>query len=165
MIGSAVTDLMLENKETFLIPAENVANVMCGNPLTHALLVLSQVKYSKIPVLDKGDRFVGLLSLADVVEKMLELKDVSMEELSTYTVADVMEVGVDVIEENWDLEEVLHLLVDVSFLPVVDKNQMFKGIVTRKEILKAVNHTFHEIQSRNILIPKTDRKKKKIKIY
>lgn len=165
MICSAVMELMLENRDTFLIPAENVANVMCGNPLNHAMLVLSQVKYSKIPVLDKDDHLAGLLSLSDVVEKMLELNAINIEKVDDYKVSDVMEVNVPVIEEDWDLEEVLHLLVDASFLPVVDENQIFKGIVTRKELLKAVNHTFHEISARNILIPKTNKSNKKVRIF
>ena len=67
MIGTAVKELLLEKQETFLVPAENVANVMCLNPLSHAALVLSQVRYSKIPVLDKGDRFVGLIGLTDEI--------------------------------------------------------------------------------------------------
>ena len=29
MIGTAVKELLLEKQETFLVPAENVANVMC----------------------------------------------------------------------------------------------------------------------------------------
>ncbi|MDH6363030.1 putative transcriptional regulator [Enterococcus sp. PF1-24] len=145
MISSAVQNLMLENEDTFLIPADNVANVMVNNPLNHALLVLSQVKYSKIPVLDKGDRFVGLLSLSDVVEKMLELKAINIESVDGFTVADVMEVGVPTLSETWELEDLLHLLVDAAFLPVVDEEKTFKGIVTRKEVLKAVNRTFHEL--------------------
>ena len=44
MIGTAVKELLLEKQETFLVPAENVANVMCLNPLSHAALVLSQVR-------------------------------------------------------------------------------------------------------------------------
>ena len=72
MIGTAVKELLLENKKRFST-AENVANVMCLNPLSHAALVLSQVRYSKIPVLDKGDRFVGLIGLTDVVDKMFDL--------------------------------------------------------------------------------------------
>lgn len=154
MIGTAVKELLLEKQETFLIPAENVANVMCLNPLSHAVLVLSKVRYSKIPVLDKGDRFVGLISLSEVVDKMFDLTSIDLEKLNDFTVADVMEVNVPVVGEEWDLEEVLHLLVDASFLPVVDDNQCFKGIITRKEILKAVNHMSHELEKRNVVLPK-----------
>jgi len=156
MIGTAIKDLLLEKQATFLIPAENVANVMCLNPLNHAVLVLSKVRYSKIPVLDKGDRFVGLISLADIVDKMFDLTSIDVAKLNTFTVADVMEVNVPTVDEHWDLEEVLHLLVDASFLPVVDQHQCFKGIITRKAILKAVNHMSHELEKRNIILPKLD---------
>jgi predicted transcriptional regulator len=156
MIGTAIKDLLLEKQDTFLIPAENVANVMCLNPLNHAVLVLSKVRYSKIPVLDKGDRFVGLIGLADIVDKMFDLTSIDVSKLNTFTVADVMEVNVPVINEEWDLEEVLHLLVDASFLPVVDSDQCFKGIITRKALLKAVNHMAHELEKRNIVLPKVE---------
>ncbi|MBO0440221.1 cyclic-di-AMP-binding protein CbpB [Candidatus Enterococcus ikei] len=164
MIGTAVKELLLEKQETFLIPAENVANVMCLNPLSHALLVLSQVKYSKIPVLDKGDRFVGLISLSDVVDKMFDISSVDFDKLQEFTVADVMEVNVPVIGEKWELEDVLHLLVDAAFLPVVDDNQCFKGIITRKEILKAVNHMAHELERNNIILPKSDGEPREMKV-
>ncbi|MDA9470232.1 cyclic-di-AMP-binding protein CbpB [Enterococcus sp. 5H] len=163
MIGTAVKELLLEKEETFLIPAENVANVMCLNPLSHALLVLSQVKYSKIPVLDKGDRFVGLISLSDVVDKMFDITSVDFDKLKDFTVADVMEVNVPVIGEKWELEDILHLLVDAAFLPVVDDNQCFKGIITRKELLKAINHMAHELERNNIILPKTNEEEREIK--
>ena len=35
--------------------------------------------------------------------------------MNEFTVADVMEVNVPVIGESWDLEEVLHLLVDAFY--------------------------------------------------
>ena len=152
MIGTAVKELLLEKQETFLVPAENVANVMCLNPLSHAALVLSQVRYSKIPVLDKGDRFVGLIGLTDVVDKMFDLTSVDFEKLNEFPV----------IGESWDLEEVLHLLVDASFLPVVDDNQRFKGIITRKEILKAVNHMAHELEKHHLVLPKSEEEMKVI---
>lgn len=158
MIGMAIKELLTEKQKTFLIPAENVANVMYLNPLSHALLVLSQVKYSRIPVLDKGDRFVGMISLSDVVDKMFDITKVDLEKLNTFTVADVMEVDVPVVREDWELENVLHLLVNASFLPVVDEKQRFKGIITRKEILKAVNHMAHELEKRNFVIPKVTEK-------
>lgn len=156
MIGTAVKELLLEKEETFMIPAENVANVMCLNPLSHALLVLSQVKYSKIPVLDKGDRFVGLISLSNVVDKMFDITSVDFEKLKNFTVADVMDVNIPVIGEKWKLEDVLHLLVDAAFLPVVDDNQCFKGIITRKELLKAINHMAHELERKHIILPKSE---------
>ncbi|KAF1296597.1 CBS domain-containing protein [Enterococcus sp. JM4C] len=164
MIGPTVKELLLENQETFLIPANNVANVMVEHPLDHCLLVLSKVGYSKIPVLDKEDHLVGLVSLTEVVEKMIDLKEINMAHLNGLAVADVMETSVAVVTEDWDLEEVLHLLVDLAFLPVVNEERVFKGIITRKEILKAVNHMAHELERKNMLLPKASANLEKQKI-
>ncbi|GCF93638.1 CBS domain-containing protein [Enterococcus florum] len=150
MISRAVEELMLENKSSMIIPAENVANVMSGNPLEHAFLVLSKAGYSKIPVLDKGDHFVGLLSLNDVVNKMLEIDGIDTTNLSEFSVADVMDTDVAIVREGCELEDLLHLLVDAPFLPVLDEHNIFKGIVTRREILKAVNRTFHELDKKRV---------------
>ena len=125
---------------------------------------MSKVGYSKIPVLDKNDRFVGLISLSDVVNKMLDLQNISMEPLEGLTVADVMEVGVTTVDENWELEDVLHLLVNSPFLPVVTEEKVFKGIITRKELLKAVNFMVHELERRNILTSKTEGLKETINL-
>ncbi len=58
MISKAVLQLLNQRKEKFLIPAEIVANVQENNSLEHAFLVLSKVKYAKIPVLDQ-DQQIG----------------------------------------------------------------------------------------------------------
>lgn len=157
MIGYTIRKLLLQNEDTFITPAQNVANVSIFNPLYHAMLVLTQVKYSTIPVLDKGDRFVGLVSLANVMEKVLERTSESFnpEELKDLVVADVMEVNVPTITDEWAIEEVLSLLIDYAFLPVVNEKGRFTGILTRKEMLKAVNYMAHELEKQNVILPKT----------
>ncbi len=136
MIGPIVREMLLENQETFLIPAENVANVMYHHPLSHGLLVLSKVGYSKIPVLGKDDHFVGLVSLSDVVNKMIDLQTISMDPLEGLTVADVTETDVPTIDENWELEEVLHLLVDSPFYRLSQKIGFSKESLQEKSCLK-----------------------------
>ncbi len=154
LIGKYTKSLLLENKETFMIPAENVATVLYSHPLEHALLVLSKVGYSKIPVLDSSDRFVGLISLADIVDKMMDLDGFNSDVLEGLSVSDVMEVNVATLKQEDDLEDALHLLVDASFLPIVDEDNIFEGIITRKEVLKSVNHLVHEVEKRYEFVPK-----------
>ena len=62
-----------------------------------------------------------------------------------------MKTDVAVMRPDAELEDILHLLVDASFLPVLDHNGVFCGIVTRREILKAVNYTFSCFLSGKIL--------------
>ena len=156
MIGKDTQALLLENQDNFLIPADNVATVMYNHSLDHALLVLSNVGYTKIPVLDKEDHFVGLLGLNDIVRKMVSLTDIDTDNLAGLTGADVMEIGVDYLTDESDLEDILHLLVNNSFLPMINKERIFLGIITRKEILKCTNHLVHDLERRYQLVPKED---------
>lgn len=159
MIGKHVKELLTETEDTFLIEAENVATVLYTHPLEHALLVLTNVGYSKIPVLDSEDHLVGLLSLADIMRAISGLTGFDMNLLETLTVADVMEVNVTTIQQNEGLEVLLRRLVNEPFLPYVTAENVFLGIYTRKTILKSVNHMVHEIESRYYLIEKNEQKK------
>ena len=159
MIGKHVKELLTETEDTFLIEAENVATVLYTHPLEHALLVLTNVGYSKIPVLDSEDHLVGLLSLADIMRAISGLTGFDMSLLESLTVADVMEVNVTTIHQNEGLEVLLRRLVNERFLPYVTAENVLLGIYTRKKILKSVNHMVHEIESRYYLIEKNEQKK------
>lgn len=159
MIGKHVKELLTETEDTFLIESENVATVLYTHPLEHALLVLTNVGYSKIPVLDSEDHLVGLLSLADIMRAISGLTGFDMSLLESLTVADVMEVNVTTIHQNEGLEVLLRRLVNEPFLPYVTAENIFLGIYTRKTILKSVNHMVHEIESRYYLIEKNEQKK------
>lgn len=135
----------MKNKEHFVIPASRVATVQADNSLTHAFLVLTKVRYSKIPVLAANDQFVGLLSMPMITETMLGLEHLSFEKLDELCVGDVMQKDVATVENPYDAEKVLHLLVDNPFLPVVASTGEFTGIVTRREWMKTFNFLTHNI--------------------
>ncbi|WP_286011674.1 cyclic-di-AMP-binding protein CbpB [Enterococcus italicus] len=157
MIGKKTRELMEIPETDFIIPADNVATVLYNHPLEHALLVLSKVGYNQIPVLDSEDRLVGLISLANIVDRMMGLTGFDEKLIENLTVADVMEVNVPCVADN-DLEDILHLLVNRPFLPRVDEQGVFCGIITRKEILKAVNHLVHRLEKEYILLAKAPMK-------
>lgn len=138
---------MLSQREyKFVIPAEIVANVQEDNNLEHALLVLTKVKYAKIPVLDNKQHFKGLISLAMITETMLGLTGIDPSDLAKIKVKDVMQTDVKTIQQPYNMEEILHLLVDQTFLAVTDEENIFRGILTRREIMKAVNYLAHDLE-------------------
>lgn len=145
MINAAIEDLLNDHQEKFLIPANIVANVMDTNNLYHAFLVLTKIRYAKIVVLNKDGDFKGLLSLPMITDQMLETQTIDVEKLKHIQVKDVMETDVVTITDPYDIELNLHLLIDQPFLPVVGDGGEFTGIVTRRELLKAVNHLAHDI--------------------
>ena len=69
MFSPSIQHLIEEKSGSFVIPASRIAFVQDDNPLYHAFLILTKVKYSKIPVLDKDKKVVGLLSLSMITER------------------------------------------------------------------------------------------------
>lgn len=156
MLAHTAEKMLGKRKAKFLIPAEIVANVQADNHLDHAFLVLTKVRYAKIPVLDKDQHFKGLISLPMITDKMLGLNGIDGSRLSQLTVAEVMETDVPTIGLPYNLDEILHLLVDHPFLVVTSDDNIFTGIVTRREVLKSVNYMAHELEKEYIVKPNPD---------
>lgn len=152
MISPEISDILMRNKRHFLIPASQVATVGMNNSLTHALLVLTNVRYSRIPVLDNDSKFKGELSMPMVTEQMLQLDDIDIQQLDQLKIKDVMDTDIDTVENPYDLEEILHLLVNNPFLPVVSKDKDFVGIITRREMMKSLNYLAHNFDKNQILL-------------
>ncbi|QGG61724.1 cyclic-di-AMP-binding protein CbpB [Loigolactobacillus bifermentans] len=146
MISQSMLDLLNQNRDHFLIPAEKVATVYAENKLNHAFLVLTKVRYAKIPVLTADSHFVGLLSMPMITDTMLGLSELDTSQLMRHTVGDVCERNVTTVENPYDIELILHLLVDNPFLPVVAQDGEFTGIVTRREMMKSFNNVVHHCE-------------------
>ena len=155
MIAKAAQRMIEERESKFLIPSEIVANVQEDNHLDHAFLVLTKVKYAKIPVLDSEQHFKGLLSLAMITDTMLGLNGINPSRLSRMKVKEVMQKDVPVITLPYNIEEIMHLLIDQPFLVVVDDEGCFTGIVTR-EIMKSVNYMIHDLEKQYLVTPNPD---------
>lgn len=145
MLNPVIAKMMIETRAHFMIPGEVVASVGEDNALRHAFLVLTKVRYAKVPVLDNSGHFKGLVSLSMITDKMLGLEGLDLTALDELCVKDVMETGVVTIEDPYDIEEVLHILVDQAFLPVVQADGLFTGIVTRREVMKGINYIGHNL--------------------
>ncbi|MGM9891949.1 cyclic-di-AMP-binding protein CbpB [Limosilactobacillus sp.] len=156
MIDQGLKKMLLAHRQKFMIPASMVATVNVTNSLDHAFLILTQNQYAKIVVVDNDNHYRGLISLAMITNRLIETTKINVAKLDQYRVADVMQVDVLPITDPYNVEENLHLLIDQSFLPVVDSANHFQGIVTRRELLKAVNYTVHRFDHYYEVIPKED---------
>ena len=143
MIAKEFEQFLLEQEETFLTPAENLAVFIDSHNADHAILLLSQMTYTRVPVVTDEKEFVGTIGLRDILAYQME-QDLSQEAMADTDIVHMTKKDVAVVSPDYTLTDVLHKLVDESFLPVVDKDGIFQGIITRKSILKAVNALLHD---------------------
>lgn len=120
----------------FIISSEKVAHVQSGNNAEHALLVLTKTGYSSIPVLDIKYRLIGLLSTKMITESILGLERIEYEKLEFIKVDEVMERNVAYVKNTDTFRKALDLVINHPFLCVIDEEETFVGILTRRVILK-----------------------------
>lgn len=155
MFSPTIKQLLAEKNDTFIIPVAKIAFVQANNPLYHAFLILTRVKYAKIPVLDQENHVVGLISLAMITATMMGTHEITSEPLNSLKVCDVMETNFDKINlSESTLESQLHLLIDNPFLPVVDNHDIFQGLLTRRKWIKAFNYITHNLEKKYKIIKK-----------
>ena len=145
MIHKRIQELLLEDRDKLFIDAEKVAILQEDHTLEHAMLVLTNVRYSLIPVLNKENKIVGLISLAMILQKITGVEQIHMNQLGKYKVREVMRTEFPIIHQDTQVEDVLNELVDESFICIGNEENEFVGIVTRKELLKRINFMVHEL--------------------
>ncbi|MFJ1626920.1 cyclic-di-AMP-binding protein CbpB [Marinilactibacillus psychrotolerans] len=146
MIGEKIKSLLIDKDNQLVKSADEVAVVGTKNRLDHALLILTTDKYSLVPVLDEKSRMQGLISMPSIMQAIMDIEDVHFEKLGEINVEDIMDKDYPFVYEDFELENVLHMLVNHAFITVIDEERTFKGIITRSEILKGTNRIAHEFE-------------------
>lgn len=147
MISLPSKDFLETQIEDYIISSEKVAHVQMGNSAEHALLVLTKTGYSAIPVLDMKYRFRGLINAQRITDSILGMNHIEYERLPEIKVEQVMETGLPLIKINEKFQKALDLLIDQNFLCVVDEEEMFMGILTRRVVLKQLKKQIYQIRN------------------
>lgn len=143
MIAPEFADFLLAHEATYLTPASDVAIFVDSHNTDHVMLLLASNGFSRVPVITKDKKYVGTISVADIVNYQTE-HELDLEELADLDIGHVVNKGLKTVSPEADLTEIMHKLVDASFLPVVAVDGEFVGIITRKSILKAFNSLLHD---------------------
>ena len=146
MIAKEFEEFILREEKTFLTPARNLAVLIDTHNVAHAILVLSQISYTRVPVVTDQMKYVGTISLTDILSYQMK-HDYSDEVFSSMAIVHMTKKDGEYLEKEYNLTEVLHKLVEESFLPVVSEDGVFEGIITRKSILKAINSLMHNFSN------------------
>ncbi|WP_394018292.1 cyclic-di-AMP-binding protein CbpB [Anaerococcus cruorum] len=154
MIGKNIEKMFKEPTENIMIPASDVAVVREEDSLVHAILVLSSSGYQTIPVLDDENRVRGLISISNIVTNTEDLSIFDEDRLSQIKVENVMNQVVPILFDNYNLEDVLRLIINNNFICITHKNGYFLGIIPRKIILERFTNIAHNLENQYTLTQK-----------
>lgn len=129
------------NIASFLLPKAEVAYLRDDMTLRQGLEKLRRSGFTAIPVIDKEDRYVGVVSMGDFLWNILAynqtLEDITLKKLEHMTVRDFLQSGkVQPACIDTAMENLLECAKNQNFVPVIDDRNVFIGIVTRGDIIK-----------------------------
>lgn len=120
----------------FLKPKSEVAYIYDYHTLRQALEIMEYHKYSSVPILNKEGEYVGTITEGDLLWSLkrwnlLNLKDA--EDISIMKIDRRLDY-LSVSAES-DMEDLIGRVMEQNFVPVVDDQKHFIGIITRRDII------------------------------
>ncbi|MBO4998457.1 MAG: CBS domain-containing protein [Lachnospira sp.] len=120
----------------FLTPKSEVAHIHDDNSLEKVLCKMEQYQYSAVPMIDRKGHYIGTITEGDAMWYIRHHK-LWGKDLHKIPVTDVNRrmdnraVSIDV-----NIEDLVAVSMVQNFVPVVDDDNIFIGIVKRKDIIE-----------------------------
>ena len=94
-------------------------------------------RYTAVPMITDTGKYIGTITEGDLLWKFLEDEDMTLEAMERFLVRDVPRRTVNrPVSVNANIADLIEKAMQQNFVPVIDDDKVFIGIVTRKEILQ-----------------------------
>ncbi len=120
----------------FLKPKKEVAYIHDYHTVRQALEIMEHYKYSCIPMLDKEGRYKGSITEGDLLwgmkkKNLLNIK--AAEDMSILMIH--RRNDYQCVTSDARMEDLIDRAMEQNFVPVVDDEEHFIGIITRRDII------------------------------
>ena len=120
----------------FLTPKENVAHIDDDDTLRQAVEKMEHRGYTAIPILSQDGKYIGTLTEGDILWSLKSQNFPSLKEMEDYSVMDVeRRRDNEAVNITISMERLVDKISNQNFVPVVDDNNVFIGIITRKDVI------------------------------
>ena len=121
----------------FLTPKNDVAFIYSDANLREAIDLMEAHGYSALPILTKQGRYAGTLTEGDLLWYMKSHLNQSLKDMELISVMEVKRrQDNSPVNAGAKMEDLLDKAMQQNFVPVLDDNKSFIGIITRRDIMK-----------------------------
>ena len=128
----------------FLKPKSEVEYLVAEMSVRQALEKMEYHRYTNMPIINKEGKYIGSISEGDIlwyvknnnIKTLRDTESINIGEVPRYRVYKAM--GID-----YDSDGLIELSIMQNFVPIVDSDNTFIGIVTRKDI---INHLYNKVK-------------------
>lgn len=128
----------------FLTPKNEVVCESIESTMRQVIEKMEHHGYTAIPLIDKYGKYVGTLTEGDLLWKLKNTMNLNFRNTETVKVKDIpRRVKHKSVTISEDIESLINLAVNQNFVPVVDDEGIFIGIIKRSDI---INYCYKELK-------------------
>lgn len=121
----------------FLVPKSEVICLYIWCTMRQALEKMEYHRYTAVPLIDHRGRFAGTLTEGDLLWKLKNTPGLSFEGTSKVLLKDVpRRIENTPVRIDSRVDDLFVLAVSQNFIPVIDDQDVFIGIIRRRELIK-----------------------------
>lgn len=121
----------------FLKPKIEVAYVHDYGTLRQVLETMEYHKYSSIPMLNRDGEYVGSITEGDLLWGIKRYTNLNLKEAENIFIKDFpRKADYEAVSADSDMEDLIRKAMNQNYVPVVDDQNKFIGIITRKSIIE-----------------------------
>lgn len=142
---------MSDNVAFFLVPKKEVAYIPIDCTMRQAMERMEHHGYTAVPIIDENKKYVGTLTEGDLLWKFKNTPGLTLKGAEKVMLKDVpRRTDNQPVRVYANIKDLLSLVFDQNFVPVVDDNDVFIGIVRRREVLEHYTKLFQDPPKKQI---------------
>lgn len=132
----------------FLTPKSEVVHETLDATMRQVIERMEHHGYTAIPLIDKSGRYVGTLTEGDLLWKLKATPELDFKNTNLVKVKDIpRRVKHKSVCINENIESLISLSISQNFVPVVDDDGIFIGIIKRSDIINYCYSNLYEKKS------------------
>lgn len=129
----------------FLTPKSDIAFIEAEATLRQALEKLENSGFTALPILNKEGKYVGTITEGDMLWHIKNQSNLTLQEAEEVPLLRVKRRRDNqTVSINENMNTLWDKAINQNFVPVTDDNDVFIGIVTRKDVMVYLKSKFGE---------------------
>lgn len=135
----------------FLTPKSEVAHLHDDWTLRQGIEKLERSGYTAVPLIDRQGKYIGTVSEGDILRILKKRYDMNLRAAEGVSILAVeRKVDIHPVSVDATMEDLVRMAMNQNFVPVIDDNKIFIGIVTRRDIIRFCYERYVEKQQMNV---------------
>ncbi len=136
----------MKNILFFLKPKVEVAYIYDYHTVRQALEIMEHYKYSSVPILSRKGKYVGSITEGDLLWGIKKQGIINIKEAENVSIMKIKRrLDYQCVSVNSNMVDLIDRVMEQNFVPVIDDQENFIGIITRKDI---IGYCYSQIQDK-----------------